>query len=266
MQTGTHSIKVVFGNDTRLLVPLFQRPYVWQREAQWEPLWQDVCSVANRLLRKQEARPHFLGAIVLDQVLTPLGREPTRMIVDGQQRLTTIQILLEAFADVCASSGNHAYHESVRRLTRNEALVCVDPDDEFKVWPTNVDQQQYRSVMLAPAPGMLAAQSFPAPHLIADAYRFFHEQITAWLGTQGVDYDERLKALYTALGDGLRMVVIYLDDDDDAQMIFETLNARGTQRGYSISRPVAEVFLHEKRRLSAINAQGTFYRLLRCVC
>lgn len=228
MQTGTHSIKVVFGNDTRLLVPLFQRPYVWKQDEQWEPLWQDVCNVADRLLKKQEARPHFLGAIVLDQILTPLGRAPTRMIVDGQQRLTTIQILLEAFADACASSGNPQYHNAVRRLTRNEALVCVDPNDEFKVWPTNLDQHQYRSVMLAPTPAALAVQSFSAPHLIADAYRFFHEQITTWLGTEGPDRDERLKALYTALGDGLRMVVIYLDDDDDAQMIFETLNARGT--------------------------------------
>lgn len=228
MQTGTHSIKVVFGNDTRLLVPLFQRPYVWQREAQWEPLWQDVSSVADRLQRRLEARPHFLGAIVLDQVLTPLGRAPTRMIVDGQQRLTTIQILLEAFADACASSGSYQYHDSVRRLTRNEPLVCVEPDDEFKVWPTNVDQHQYRSVMLAPTPAAVDAQSFPAPHLIADAYRFFHQQITDWLGPQGPERDERLKALYTALGDGLRMVVIYLDNDDDAQMIFETLNARGT--------------------------------------
>ena len=50
------------------MVPLFQRPYVWERGRQWQPLWDDVVAVADRLLRNQGGRAHFLGAIVLDQL------------------------------------------------------------------------------------------------------------------------------------------------------------------------------------------------------
>ena len=46
MDAGTLSIKDIFGPDRRLIVPLFQRPYVWTRELQWEPLWDDIRSVA----------------------------------------------------------------------------------------------------------------------------------------------------------------------------------------------------------------------------
>ncbi len=90
MYTGTHSIKLIFEKDQRLVVPLFQRPYVWGQEQQWEPLWEDIRNVAERHLRKETPRPHFLGAIVLDQIRQPIGRVDSRLIIDGQQRLTTI--------------------------------------------------------------------------------------------------------------------------------------------------------------------------------
>jgi hypothetical protein len=82
----------------RLVVPLFQRPYVWNQENQWEPLWDDVVRVAERVLANPQHRhhPHFLGAVVLQQVQNPVGRLQERTIIDGQQRLTTLQLLLDA--------------------------------------------------------------------------------------------------------------------------------------------------------------------------
>lgn len=79
----------------RLVVPLFQRRYVWNQESQWEPLWDDVVRVAERLLQHPHSRPqpHFLGAVVLQQIQNPVGLMQTRTIIDGQQRLTTLQLL-----------------------------------------------------------------------------------------------------------------------------------------------------------------------------
>ena len=59
----------------RLVVPLFQRPYVWNQENQWEPLWQDVERVADRRLANpfKRQQPHFLGAVVLQQVQKQAG-------------------------------------------------------------------------------------------------------------------------------------------------------------------------------------------------
>src|SRR2546428_10721869 len=89
---------MVFMQPQRLIVPLFQRPYVWNQENQWEPLWNDVVRVTDRLLRRpgEKHYPHFLGAIVLQQVQGRTGGMQQRTIIDGQQRLTTLQLLLDA--------------------------------------------------------------------------------------------------------------------------------------------------------------------------
>ncbi|MBN1810320.1 MAG: DUF262 domain-containing protein [Anaerolineae bacterium] len=228
MHTGTLNIKAIFGQDRRLVVPLYQRPYVWDREKQWEPLWEDVCAIADRLLTDQPVRPHFMGAIVLDQMPQPTGHLENRLIIDGQQRLTTIQILLEAFADICDATGAERYHKALLKLTRNDDPLSDDPDDEYKVWPTNVDQSQFRRVMQAGSPDQLDLRQFQRPHLIADSYIFFHEAVLAWVKPDLLDHERRIEVLYSALRESVRMVVIDLENEDDAQLIFETLNARGT--------------------------------------
>ena len=99
MQPNYIEIARLFSNNERFTVPLFQRPYVWTREAQWEPLWDDVLGVLHRLEARQGDAPvasHFLGTIVLEQKPTSTGSLTRREVIDGQQRLTTLQILLKA--------------------------------------------------------------------------------------------------------------------------------------------------------------------------
>ncbi len=110
----TRTLQDVLHGDRRFLVPIYQRPYVWEREKQWEPLWDDVEATAVRLaearvaghskgleapLADKKAAPHFLGAVVLERSPTMTGDVETRMIVDGQQRMTTIQLLLRGVLD-----------------------------------------------------------------------------------------------------------------------------------------------------------------------
>src|SRR5688572_29849015 len=93
----------LFERDLRYIVPLFQRPYVWEREKQWEPLWEDISSKAHEVFEHRNAPidigSHFLGAAVINQIKT-FGKQVTaRQVIDGQQRLTTLQILLIALKD-----------------------------------------------------------------------------------------------------------------------------------------------------------------------
>ena len=68
MKANAVSFLSIFETKLRLEVPLFQRQYVWSREQQWEPLWEDISRKFEQCLEKQEdAPPHFLGAMVLDQ-------------------------------------------------------------------------------------------------------------------------------------------------------------------------------------------------------
>jgi len=98
LETQVRTPQLVFMQPQRLVVPLFQRRYVWKQQSQWEPLWNDFARVADRLLQEPAIKhqPHFLGAVVLQQVQNPVGLMQTRTIIDGQQRLTTLQLLLDA--------------------------------------------------------------------------------------------------------------------------------------------------------------------------
>ena len=98
METQVRSPQMVFMQPQRLIVPLFQRAYVWNKEVQWEPLWDDVVRIAERVLTRptDKHHPHFLGAVVLQQVQKPTGQMQERTIIDGQQRLTTLQLFLDA--------------------------------------------------------------------------------------------------------------------------------------------------------------------------
>ena len=98
METQVRTPQLVFMQPQRLTVPLFQRPYVWNLENQWAPLWRDVERLTNRLLVDPGVKhqSHFLGAVVLQQLQNPVGSLQTRTVIDGQQRLTTLQLLLDA--------------------------------------------------------------------------------------------------------------------------------------------------------------------------
>ena len=74
MQPNYLPLVKIFGAE-RHVVPLFQRPYVWQKEENWEPLWQDFSDLCDRVLAapNEPVRGHFLGTLVLEQVRTSQG-------------------------------------------------------------------------------------------------------------------------------------------------------------------------------------------------
>ena len=80
-----------------LVIPLFQRSYVWDEIDQWLPLWQDVRRLAElRLTDSYSSATHFLGAVVVQAQDNQTGNLPARNVIDGQQRLTTLQLLMDA--------------------------------------------------------------------------------------------------------------------------------------------------------------------------
>ena len=112
MQPSYIPISQVFSQDQRFTVPLFQRPYVWNREEQWEPLWDDVIGVLDRLKAREGdavVASHFLGTIVLEQKPTATGSLPRREVIDGQQRLATLKDLVGAcFSDTAMNKMKQA--------------------------------------------------------------------------------------------------------------------------------------------------------------
>src|SRR3954471_2344942 len=81
MKPFTHTLLDIFGMDVRYVVPLYQRPYVWQKHTHWEPLWEDV-QVVLESQENGEPRSHFLGAIVLEQLQTAPGDVHEWLVID----------------------------------------------------------------------------------------------------------------------------------------------------------------------------------------
>lgn len=217
MEANTFNLREIFLNSTRYLVPLFQRKYCWEPAKQLEPLWEDVIS----LVESQESSnvtPHFLGAMVLTQVPTSSKRLNTREIIDGQQRLTTLQILIAAFRDVAKEKGFNEQYKLLKNLTFNNEDIISDEKDRLKIYPTNVDREAFKAVM--------ENGSLDQGSLIVKAYNFFVKQTEDWLN-EVEDVGVALEALIDILLESLIIVLIDLDNADNSQVIFEVLNARG---------------------------------------
>jgi Protein of unknown function DUF262/Protein of unknown function (DUF1524) len=227
----------LFQRERRYVVPLYQRSYVWNREDQWEPLWEDIelhaedCLTApNNVAR----RSHFLGAIVLN-VAKIVGSAVARSeIIDGQQRLTTLQVFLAALRDY-ATETDSVHASKLARLTINEDEK-LGSDSSFKVWPTNSDRSLFRMVMTAKSPQTLLKElnlenDADAPRLAA-AYLYFAKVIREFVTKGNITSDpekrdQRIFGLVQAQRTALQLIVIELEENDDPQVIFETLNARG---------------------------------------
>ncbi len=230
METQVRTPQMVFMQPQRLIVPLFQRPYVWNAENQWEPLWNDVVRVTERLLRnpQQKQQPHFLGAVVLQQAQNPIGLMQQRTIIDGQQRLTTLQLLMDSLHAELLAVGATQSAMRLEPLVENALPFRTSEEDRFKVWPTNRDRQAFNAVMAAEV-GDRSAVAAHQKERIAQAYSYFSEQARQWLASDEAQRGSRAAAIETVVRDYLQIVVIDLAAEENAQEIFETLNARGAQ-------------------------------------
>lgn len=233
MDAQTYELKTILTLERRFVIPTFQRDYEWTEDGQWRLLFDDFEVVIDRLEQERniaamvgdpvtkadkKVAPHFLGAIVLDRVATAAGSIDMRSVIDGQQRLTTLQLLIRGVLDVLIASGSPR-EKQVRRLIQNPADVVHDDDERHKVWPRRRDRSIWRLAM---------ADDFPADsdHLYFKARAYFRKR--ALVATQGDDGSERIDVVVDALLDLFKLVVIDLEDNDDAQVIFEVLNGRQT--------------------------------------
>jgi hypothetical protein len=246
MDAGAISLLDVFEKKMRLEIPMFQRQYVWGEQLQWAPLWEDISrKFAEFIEGSKDAPVHFLGAMVLDQRHTQTGRVERRNVIDGQQRLTTLQIFLSAFRDFCRAAGLADFADECESYTFNTGRMADPAVEKFKVWPTLADRPQFIDVLTAGSRAALEAKHplikrpyarrFEARPRMVEAYLFFYDCLeNFFLGAPseeriGADKPlaERLEECFEALKTALKIVAIDLDEKDDAQVIFETLNARG---------------------------------------
>lgn len=229
MDTHVRTPQEIFIMPQHLVVPPFQRPYVWDQEDQWAPLWHDIRSVVeDRLISGSASAHHFLGAIVLQSLGQVPGEVQGLNVIDGQQRLTTIQILMDAVAGILSAAEQDDLAGQISVLTHNQAIYVPNAPNRLKLRHTNRDKEAFEEVMEAEPPVDYPSLKHSGSR-IARAHSYFTETVAEWLGNPSEpEFAFRAASLVDVLTRGLQLVTINLGFQENSQEIFETLNARGT--------------------------------------
>lgn len=225
MYTQITNVIQAFPNTKQYAIPSYQRNYVWTREGQWEPLWEDVKTLAVRSLKEgQEVKSHFLGTIITK----PVGARNfinLWWVVDGQQRLTTLQVMLAAAHAAFAEFDLHQFADILSDSLVNSDAMRTDAKDKYKIDPKSGDYGSFASIVDA---ALSARQPSHTESRLAECYSYFHRTVREWLESPGeAPIEKYANALTMAVREKLRVVDIQLGKGDNPHTIFEALNARG---------------------------------------
>lgn len=211
MDVSDSTLRTVLEGSKQYLVPLYQRPYAW-KISNWEKLWDDLVDLMQR--RDSDARAtHFTGTLVLES--GEVGPELTEfLIVDGQQRLTTLSLMLSALASYHDDQGAI---ESAQRI-RDQFLIngyAKDFSRKYKIKPANFDNEVFTSAV----EGSVRKTS---DSTVDEAFLFFKRKIQKSL-VDGLTADHLESSILT----GLKFVTITTKNDDNVYRIFESINNTG---------------------------------------
>jgi len=268
MKAGPVEIGTLLQNRNRYCVPIYQRHYVWNREKQWEPFWQDIRTKAIERLAGRERRfSHFMGAVVLESRAKPSVKQvPSFQVVDGQQRLTTFQLFLTAARHYAQAIGHETAEGNIKRYVLNsDPHLMEDADVEiYKVWPTQSNRKLFTDIISSENRSALRnlyadywyaktqrdqVKEFTSTPSMLRGYGYFYDRIkhsvetddlhddlveapdteeeAAQISDDTIPKELKLDAIWQSLLEEFKVVEIVLDEGDDAQVIFETLNDRG---------------------------------------
>lgn len=245
MDAKAHKLGDVLNQRQQWVVPVYQRHYSWKSddEEQIPNLWGDLRDQTMMILEGRTPFPHYFGAIIYSQPNNqPFGAVTQRYLVDGQQRITTFQLVLAALREAARDCGIDVFEKAINKYLFNDIEDAIsDPERErFKLWPSSYDRELYRNIVAnTPAELRDLESSYfykngnlikgTAPRLLR-AFFCLHENIMEFVQTRQKEEDEAsqhvLDALLKAFLTAFQIVVIQLDENDDAQEIFASLNGK----------------------------------------
>ena len=202
-------------NKKQYCIPVFQRDYAWTEE-QCTKLFEDI------VMAYKKDRPHFCGSFVY----APLGSKKhidSYIIIDGQQRFTTLYILIKALAD---SADDDRDKDALQRYLYNEDKFDrygLDEKSKLKLKPVKTDNDQLLLLMS----GKIEQMDKSRRGIIYHNYMLFMQLIKSFL-------EESSANSVLMINDGIEKLIcadIRLDTDDNAQEIFERINSTGIKLG-----------------------------------
>ncbi|TFF39691.1 DUF262 domain-containing protein [Mucilaginibacter psychrotolerans] len=220
LDTKTVNLNEVLGNGKIYRVPQFQRDYSWGQD-NWEDLWNDISIV------KETGNPHYMGSVVLQNV-----GSKQYLIIDGQQRFTTLSILTLAFiARIQKLSEDgidiDANKERVDILMK-QYIGQKDPASlrySSKIFLNENNDGFYQQRLLTFKSPINVNKLSDSERLMWDAYVFFQKSIDRDFKSE--TGENLANSLNKVIGDLLMFIQITVEDELNAYTVFETLNSRG---------------------------------------
>jgi len=265
MKANPHTLQKILSEKQQWVVPVYQRHYEWDTgtDRQISHFWDDLIDKAEEVMdQTRTLYPHYFGAVICSEPeVSQFGVTPQRFLIDGQQRITTFNIMLAAVSQVArtrALSGIETALKSYLFNDRSESMI--DPERErFKLWPSSYDRVLFQQIVSLSLDEIRKArpQDFykngslikgKAPKLLV-AFIDLISRIDTFIEEKeevGIGAQIALGGLLQGFLAGFQVVLIELDDQDDAQEIFASLNG--------LAKPLApfdlirnDVFLRSKR-------------------
>jgi hypothetical protein len=220
LDTKTVNLNEVLGNGKIYKVPQFQRDYSWQQD-NWEDLWNDIALV------KATGNPHYMGSVVLQN-----DGSKQFLIIDGQQRFTTLSMLTLAFIariQKLSADGIDAEANKERAdILMRQYIGQKDPASlrySSKLFLNENNDGFYQQRLLNFKSPINVSKLSDSERLMWDAYLFFQKNIEKEYPDQSGE--DLANFLNKSIGDLLMFIQITVEDELNAYTVFETLNSRG---------------------------------------
>jgi hypothetical protein len=226
-KTENNTLRKLLGNGLTYSIPRFQRDYSWS-EVEWEDLWADIIETT----REGGETAHYMGYLVLQS-----QNEKTFDVIDGQQRLTTLSIVvlstlrnLKKLIDAGKDAERNQQRLDQLRQTYIGYLDPVTLVSRSKI-TLNRNNDSYYQTYIVPLADNLPQRGFRASeHLLRKASDWFEKKIEDYVKTTPAsDAGVKLASLVDVMSDRLFFTVITVTDELNAYKVFETLNARGVR-------------------------------------
>lgn len=193
------------GAKKRFVIPVYQRNYDWKTE-NCKQLYDDLVKVV-----KKHRNSHFFGSIVSSYL--PNGRYTEYLVIDGQQRLTTVSLLLLAMYNLIKEGKAHPQTETMAQEILEDYLV-----DKHQPWETRIKLKPVKNDRAAFGKLFDANEKNDKNSNLTFNYEYFYNRIQK----EEISIEELYDALFA-----LEIINIELTSDDDPQLIFESLNSTG---------------------------------------
>ncbi|WP_318385947.1 DUF262 domain-containing HNH endonuclease family protein [Enterobacter sp.] len=231
LQANARTLTNVLSVNKKYIVPRFQREYSWGKE-QVSELWHDIISNIHWQQNGQYSfDEYFIGALVL------VGQETSSvlMIVDGQQRLTTLTILLSVLCDKFKQANENAVAQSIY----NNYISGVDDDGKAFFKLVNETPKPYFQNNIQHLDKRNDVPETSEERNLQSCYNDLTDFLSEANVRQALNinnddfiYVDALKAIRDQILRFLKVIYITVNDEDEAYTIFETLNARGLNLSY----------------------------------